>query len=223
MSDWQLFLIRHAQSENNAKDESERVPDPGLTELGHQQAGFLVPFFQRLEPELVYCSPFLRTILTLKPSFAKSVRQPIIHPEIYEQGGCYAGHLVGQREPRPGMSRQQIADLCPGWIIPPEIPSSGWNRLKQYESISEARGRAERVRLWYESAETQHSVGRVAMMIHADFKIRLLEAFLEIPNLEAALSEPYNTSITWLVREKNRWRLRLWNDHSHLPLSHLSS
>ena len=223
MSNWHLFLIRHAQSENNARDESERIPDPGLTELGRQQADCLVPSFQRIQPSVIYCSPFLRTILTLKPSLDAGGVRPHIHPEIYEQGGCYAGHLIGQRVPRPGMSRRQLSELCPDWVIHPEITDSGWNRLRQYESLAEARERAKKIRFWFESAGSEHARGPVAMMIHADFKIRLLEAFLGIPNLEPTFSEPYNTSITWLVREGNLWRLRLWNDHSHLPQSHLSA
>ena len=34
----ELYLIRHAQSQNNALPEEQRVEDPGLTELGNQQA-----------------------------------------------------------------------------------------------------------------------------------------------------------------------------------------
>ena len=34
----QLYLVRHAQSSNNAQPEHLRVPDPGITEIGEQQA-----------------------------------------------------------------------------------------------------------------------------------------------------------------------------------------
>ena len=38
----ELYIIRHAQSSNNAlADERERVCDPHLTELGRQQAELL--------------------------------------------------------------------------------------------------------------------------------------------------------------------------------------
>ena len=36
-----LYLIRHAQSANNAQPESLRVPDPSLTGLGREQAHLL--------------------------------------------------------------------------------------------------------------------------------------------------------------------------------------
>jgi 2,3-bisphosphoglycerate-dependent phosphoglycerate mutase len=223
MSDWQLILIRHAQSENNAKDEAERVPDPGITKLGREQAEHLVSCFHRMEPDLVYCSPFLRTIQTLKPAVDTIGATPVIHPYIYEQGGCYAGHLVGERKPQPGMSRREIAELCPGWIIHPEISDDGWNRLTEYELIDGARERANQVRKWYEYESEVHSSRKVVMMIHADFKLRLLEAFLGIQDLDPYFADPYNTSITWLVRNNGKWRLRLWNDHNHLPESHLTT
>lgn len=223
MSDWQLILIRHAQSENNAKDEAERVPDPGITQLGREQAEHLVPCLHRMEPDLVYCSPFLRTIQTLQPAAQSIGLKPIIHPDIYEQGGCYAGHLIGQREPRPGMSRKEIAELCPGWAIHPDLSDAGWNRLTEYERIDRARERAARVRHWYEDESERHSQRKVAMMIHADFKLRMLEAFLGIEDLDPYFADPFNTSITWLVRKNGTWRLRLWNDHNHLPESHLTT
>ena len=41
----QLYIIRHAQSYNNAlTDWTERVSDPPLTELGEQQADLLAAY-----------------------------------------------------------------------------------------------------------------------------------------------------------------------------------
>ena len=40
----QLYLIRHGQSENNARPEHLRVEDAELTDLGHQQAEQLAPW-----------------------------------------------------------------------------------------------------------------------------------------------------------------------------------
>lgn len=222
MSDCHLFLIRHAQSENNAKAESERVPDPAITPLGGEQAERLVSCMHRLKPDIIYCSPFLRTIQTLQPAAKSLGIAPIIHPEIFEQGGCYEGYLVGKRKPRSGMSRTAITQLCPNWSIHPDVSETGWNRLTSYETIDQARVRARRVRAWYESETELHHARRVAMMIHADFKLRMLEAFLGIDDLEPYLTEPYNTSITWLVRIGRSWQMRLWNDHNHLPSSLLT-
>jgi len=57
---------------------------------------------------------------------------------------------------------------------------------------------------------------RVAMVIHADFKLRLLEAFLEDDAIEEQLGDIANTSITRLSLSKGRWRMDYWNVFSHL-------
>ena len=38
----ELYIIRHAESENNAGPEDERTEDPSLSPLGYQQAECLV-------------------------------------------------------------------------------------------------------------------------------------------------------------------------------------
>ncbi len=62
-----ILLIRHAQSANNALPESQRVPDPGLTELGKQQAERLTAICSRYKITELYCSPFRRSLDTTRP------------------------------------------------------------------------------------------------------------------------------------------------------------
>jgi 2,3-bisphosphoglycerate-dependent phosphoglycerate mutase len=214
-SSWVLYLIRHAQSQNNAKPEPERVPDPEITSIGWGQSEKLAGELVRISPERFYCSPFLRTLQTARPVADRLGLTPIVRQDLFEQGGCYSGHKIGEREARPGMSRTQIEERFPGWTVDSEIGSKGWNRLPHYETIGEARQRATRVVSWYES-QSVHASSRVAMMIHADFKMRLVEAFLGINDLDPHFEEPFNTSITCLVRKGGSWQLRLWNHHGHL-------
>ena len=63
----QLYLIRHGQSENNARPEHMRVEDAELTELGHQQARHLAPWIATLELDRLFCSPFRRALQTAWP------------------------------------------------------------------------------------------------------------------------------------------------------------
>lgn len=42
----EVWLVRHAQSENNAASEAERQPDPALTALGHWQATALAEYLR---------------------------------------------------------------------------------------------------------------------------------------------------------------------------------
>jgi 2,3-bisphosphoglycerate-dependent phosphoglycerate mutase len=221
-SDWFLYLIRHAQSQNNAKAESERVADPEITSIGWEQAERLARELVRINPERLYTSPFLRTLQTAQPVASRLGLIPIVRQDLFEQGGCYAGHKIGEREARPGMSRREIEERFPGWSIASEIGETGWNQLLRYESISEARQRASQVLSWYESQEV-HAHQPTAMMIHADFKMRLVEAFLGIEDLDPHFEEPFNTSITCLVRKRGTWQLRLWNHHGHLSADLLTN
>lgn len=115
----------------------------------------------------------------------------------------------------PGMSRDALRSLCPDWEIDPRISQQGWNDLTNYESLEEARARARRVvaSIASESDLCEH---RVAMVIHADFKLRMIEACLKRDDLEKYLGGVINTSITRLTYVAGRWRLDVWNSHQHL-------
>ena len=220
-ADWKLFLIRHAQSANNAKPDSERVPDPGITELGVEQSKLLASFIHRFEPTLLYCSPFLRSLQTLKPSASALGLMPIIRQDLFEQGGCHRGFETGKRFAEPGMTRRELETHYSGWELDPRITEHGWNPLKEYETTSQARLRAHEVCRWFDN-EPRHSTHRVAMMIHADFKVRLRESFLGIEDLDSHVAEPINTSISCLIKSNGRWQLDFWNHFHHLP-DHLVS
>lgn len=216
-----LFLVRHAQSANNAQDESLRVPDPPITPLGCRQAQRLAEALTPLGLTRLYASPFLRSIQTARDAASRLRLQPIVHRELFEQGGCYRGFAHGDRHPVPGMGRGALKQLCPTWEIDPEIPERGWNTLDHYEILPEARERAKRVAAWIEY--TYHELGdcresgeRWGMVIHADFKLRLLEALLRREDLEEHLGDVVNTSISRLTRSNGTWKLDFWNAHQHL-------
>jgi hypothetical protein len=58
---------------------------------------------------------------------------------------------------------------------------------------------------------------RWGMIIHADFKLRLLEAMLDRDDLEEHLGEVVNTSISHLSQDGRKWKLEFWNSYQHLP------
>jgi 2,3-bisphosphoglycerate-dependent phosphoglycerate mutase len=210
-----LFLVRHAQSANNAQEESQRVPDPPITALGTRQAQRLAEALQPLRLTRLLTSPFLRSIQTTREVASSLGLQPTIHRELYEQGGCYRGHAIGDRHPVPGMGRTALQELCPTWSIDPEIPETGWNTLNHYEPLDEARQRARRVAQWIASTPSRSSE-RWGLIIHADFKLRLLEALLERHDLEEHLGDVVNTSISQLSQRQGKWKLEFWNSYQHL-------
>ncbi len=212
-----LFLIRHAQSENNARDEQFRVSDPELTPLGRQQSRLLADAVSRIGPTMIYCSPFLRSLQTTEAVAQVTGVVPIVRQDIYEQGGCHRGYLPGKRIAERGLSRSQLAARYPGWKLDDRIDERGWFDLDHYETESESRRRASQVRRWFEEEQSHHRADqRIAMIIHADFKLHLLEAFLEHGALIELLGDVVNTSITRLSLRGNRWRLDFWNAHEHL-------
>jgi len=219
-----LLLIRHAQSQNNALEEHLRVPDPDITELGVFQAKKLGNLVANLSPTVVYCSPFLRSLETTRWAVHHLNTLPIVRQDIYEQGGCHSGFEPGRRTAQLGMNRSKLVQRYAGWHLDDRIDDRGWYDLDHYETADEARERAMRVRRWYESETQSHDArDRVAMIIHADFKMRLLEAFLEDDAVEEQLGEIVNTSVSRLSLFKGRWRLDYWNVFTHLEPHEISS
>ena len=218
-----LLLIRHAQSQNNACEDQFRVPDPGITELGVIQSQKLATMVATLAPTVVYCSPFLRALETTRWMVNKIRATPIVRQDIYEQGGCHSGFEPGNRVAQAGLNRIVIARDYSGWQLDARIGNAGWYDLDHYETQEEAMKRAQRVREWFENEPQTHSTAdRVAMVIHADFKLRLLEAFLEDDTIEEQLGEIVNTSVTRLSMSKGKWRIDYWNVYSHLDPHEIS-
>ncbi len=217
-----LYLVRHAQSTNNAYPEPQRIPDPPLTDLGKQQALALATFAPKIDATHLLTSPFLRTLQTTEPIVRTTGLVPIIHAELFEQGGCYRGYDPIGKYPEPGLRRSEIAKHFPGWHIDPAIDEQGWNKLPHYENLDMAKERAKRVAKWLQQ-EFQDSAARVLLVIHADFKLRLLEALLRRDDLEASLGSVINTSISSLILESNEWQLDTWNNHQHLPTDWITS
>jgi 2,3-bisphosphoglycerate-dependent phosphoglycerate mutase len=218
-----LLLIRHAQSENNAHPDELRVPDPDITELGVMQAKKLAPTVNKLNPTVIYCSPFLRSLETTRWIAEKSNVVPIVRQDIYEQGGCHRGYEPGKQIAVAGMNRSTLETKYSGWRLDDRINEEGWYDVGHYESREEAARRAQSVRRWFESETQLHNEqDRVAMIIHADFVLRLMEAFLEDDTIEEQLGDIINTSITRLSKHRGRWRIDYWNVFIHLDTDEIS-
>lgn len=206
-----LFLIRHAQSWNNARPEAERVEDPGLTELGQTQAVHLASYAASLEIDRLFTSPFRRTLETTDAIVQATALRAEIWVELHEQGGCYAGHLPHTITGRPGMSRDEIQKAYPEYIVPAAIDEFGWWKSKPYEVSEMARERASRLlrRTW---EELVGNVGRVAFVMHADFK----QQFLSLIN-DRVMDTPGNASVSHVRLSRNKSSVVQYNVIHHLP------
>jgi 2,3-bisphosphoglycerate-dependent phosphoglycerate mutase len=206
-----LFLIRHAQSQNNALPEELRVEDPGLTTLGQEQARRLGGWILDLGLTRIITSPFRRSLQTAAALQRTTALAPEVRTALHEIGGCYSGHPGTTIVGRPGMTRIQIEGEFPGFRVSPEIDGQGWWGCKPRETEVEAIVRAERL-LKQTIDEFARTGERIALVMHADFKVALLRQFHFAP-----LATPYNTSVTAVAVEASVPRVIDYNSVRHLP------
>ena len=137
----QLYIIRHAQSYNNAlTDWTERVSDPPLTELGERQAAAAgrrtwsghrptIPSspvralhyvnrtgfrFTRL-----FTSAMRRALQTAAPIGQAIGMQPEVWVDIHETGGVFLDYHEGRG--LPGLKRAEMAEQFPTIRLSPEV------------------------------------------------------------------------------------------------------
>lgn len=241
----QLFLIRHTQSENNALwyktgSSDGRSEDPGLTELGHQQAEYLADFIagpssdgsqpqndvldrNGLKLTHLYCSLMRRSIQT-GLIVAERVKLPLIALEgIHERGGIYlADPETKENKGLPGPNRDHFEEQYPELILPASLGAEGWwNR--PYETINASIERAESVIDWLLTTH-DNSDDRVAMIIHAGFIQSLFTVLFQMPLVEDSPSygrdvwvKANNGSITRIDFLANMIRLNYQNRIAFIP------
>lgn len=216
----EIYLIRHGQSANNAQAEHLRVSDPGLTELGEQQAVALAAWFASHPVDFLYCSPFLRALETTRP-LAEIKQLPVrVRADLFELGGCYSGHEVGKKSGEPGLGLSQLRAGYPSWEIDSSIAESGWWG-RDFETWEQGRARAAAVAQWLTS-DLSTAKGIHVLVIHADFKRLLLEAMfsetqLASQQIDLAGVPLYNTGISYIQFDQGKCSLGGFNSTEHLP------
>lgn len=206
-----LFLIRHAQSANNAKPESDRISDPPITDVGEQQAARLASWITELNLNRLITSPFLRTLQTTRAIHEATGLTPEVRTEWHEHGGCYSGYLDGQMRGERGLSRGEIEQQFPGFQVHEQIGREGWWQERDWETVEQARQRARGV-VQRTHDEFVDDDQRVAFVTHADFK----RFFLEVIH-SSWLDVAMNTSVTTINRSPDALQLVEFNQVDHLP------
>jgi 2,3-bisphosphoglycerate-dependent phosphoglycerate mutase len=211
-----LYIIRHAQSENNAMwamtgSSDGRSSDPLLSELGRRQAQYLAKRLARVDTEAqtdpwdvtdrrgffishIYTSLMQRAIQTAT-AVAQALNLPLVAwPELHEVGGIYVdGPGEDERTGLPGPNRQYFERHYPHMTLPDSLGGEGWwNR--PFESRDEARLRATNVA---EELFRRHGGrdDRVALITHGAFSNYLLSHLL---NRAAPPDEGHDPRHPWL-------------------------
>jgi 2,3-bisphosphoglycerate-dependent phosphoglycerate mutase len=239
----QLYIIRHAQSENNllwqrTGSSNGRIPDPSLTDLGHQQARHVAQFLAQPAndepaPERdnrdgfglthLYCSLMERAVLT-GSYIAKSTSLPLVGlMDIHEWGGIY--HIDEESREHiglPGLNRNGFTERFPDLILPESLNHEGWwNR--EPEPVAERPLRARRFWkfLLKNHGQTQD---RVAIVSHGGFTQTLLGTLLNRDDLDITLGLPSrlwfvtnNVSISRFDFESDHVRIGYLNRIDFLP------
>ena len=177
-----LYLIRHAESENNALAEESvqrRKVDPDLTPLGYQQRDLLARHIAGANGggyaiTHLYTSAMARSLLTAKPLAEALGLAPAVWLDLHELGGMYQmrdGADVGFG----GMTRAEISRKFEGYQLPEALTERGWYDASQgYEAIERSVERANAVAAklheWRECERV------IALVSHAGFLNLLLQA-----------------------------------------------
>ena len=207
----QLYLIRHAQSVNNALPEAQRVEDPSLTDLGYQQAGYLAEWATSLELTHLVSSPFLRALETTASLAKKTGLAAEVRVDLHELGGCMSGSSPETMVGKPGMTGSEIKARFPTFDVADGIGDQGWWKSKPYETRDLAAQRAHRLLQWTRE-ELDLKNDRVAYVSHGDFTRLLLNCFHDKP-----MATPWNVSATRIEITPDQTRLDEFNLIQHLP------
>ncbi len=196
----ELYLIRHAQSENNAEwaahgTDAGRKADPAITALGHQQAQHLAEYLAAGEPDSepnyfarrhnrggfglthLYTSLMIRSVATAG-YVAKSTGLPLLSwADVHERGGLHEKHPETDEEIGvSGPNRDYFAAEFPELVLPPDLGATGWWD-RPMEHVEESYPRA--MRVWEELIERHGGTDdRVAVVSHGGFFQSLMVTLL---------------------------------------------
>ncbi|MCL4248285.1 MAG: phosphoglycerate mutase family protein [Anaerolineae bacterium] len=234
-----VYIIRHAQSANNAlADQGQRVADPQLTELGVQQAQYLAQHLKTGDSRdmdvdyrsgyserrgvrsfgftHLYCSAMHRALQTALPVAQAVGLMPEIWLELHEVGGIYLDNGNG-REGLPGKTRLEVVREFAGFGIPEAFaPDGWWGAARGYEAQDMALARVQSVaQKLRERALTDDTIG---LITHGTFSDRLLKVLLGQNDMRGFYYMLYNASITRLdFLDEARILVRYINRIDHLP------
>lgn len=227
-----LYLIRHAQSYNNALDDpAGRMCDPPLTDLGRRQAacvaehiraaresgGTREPFdFTRL-----ICSPMIRALQTAS-AIGQATGVPVeVWTDVHETLGIWRDSGDGTPRGYPGVRRSRVLEEFPGTRLPDDVTDDGWwNR--PVETESQWRERAKRVAARIRS-ELLPARKPAAFIVHGGFVVEMLCELMFDRRPTGFSFDSGNTSVTRLgVEPEGRIRVNYLNRLDHLPEDLLS-
>ena len=211
-----LYLIRHAQSANNAIWNGSsfmpgRFPDPEITPAGHQQAEVLAkqlahpegeprrqPFNQNEQTGFgitqLYCSLMTRSILTAAYIADSCGLALEALPDIHEKFGIYDVDEDGQARGLPGPGRSYFEQRFPGLALPENLNEDGW-RNRPIEDEPQFLMRMQKVVVDFRR-RLDSSDDSIALIVHGDFIDQFINELMQIPRHEPNYQSLWETNWT---------------------------
>ena len=192
MTEREIVLVRHGQTEWSASGRHTGRTDVPLTELGRRQADALAQMLDRTEFSLVLSSPLARAWETM-------VRAG------YEHSGLADGDLMewdyGAYE---GLRTEEIQREIPNWSVWTHPVGDG-------ESLDEVGARADRI-----IGRALEIDGKVALFAHGHL-LRVLGArWMRLPPDVGRNLSLDTATVSTLGWERDTPVLRFWNESCHL-------
>ena len=220
----QIYLIRHAQSENNALSAEaahRRKVDPDLTALGYQQRQRLADYLGNEADEnpieQLYTSAMYRSLLTSQPVGQALELPPALWLDIHEKGGMFL-RQNGQVSGYGGMTRAAIGQAFPRVQLADGLTEQGWyDAALGMEPETHSHYRAIKVASELRSRAESESV--IALVSHAGFLDILIKAlFDQLPSRAHSMRYYHNnTAITRIDITRGQSVMHYLNRVDHLP------
>ena len=223
-----VYLIRHAQSENNvltSETMHRRKVDPGLTELGYRQREALADYLANeaeqgrdgFDISCLYSSAMYRSLLTAQPVSDALEMPAMIWPDLHEKGGLFL-QQNGTVNGFAGMTRAEITSEFPGYRLPDTVSEAGWyDASLGFEPETHSIYRA--IKVAKDLGDWSKTDAVIALISHAGFLDILLKAiFGQSPSRPHDMSYYHNnTAITRVDYDGLRPILHYMNRIDHLP------
>ena len=239
-----VYLVRHAQSENNALTapglhNPSRRADPGLTRKGEAQARALERRFAEFVASSskatvdaeIWTSCMRRCLLTTEGIARGMGTRARCAPALHEHGGCFEGARGGRGvEGRRGMTKDEIEGEFERIDAPEEIKDGWWDPARGCESVRDAQTRGAEVAKWLwdkaramrEGAATKADV---VLVSHGMFIDILLKTLFDAPRTtgkQGALFCSQNACVHKLhfdvAEDGESVGMQFFNDVTHVPM-----
>jgi probable phosphoglycerate mutase len=195
-------MVRHAETPGSLERRFTGTTDVELTAEGHRQAEELARRLRAVRIDAMHVSPLTRCRQTAAPITRMTGRKPTIVPELREIGfGCIENMTIEEAVAAFG------GDKLATWfgnedVCPPD--GETWNRV------------GERLMSWFSEASERYTDRTVLAVTHGGPILWLTRHFAAAPFRSMVVFEVDPASVTVFQSRSGTWRIRTFNDTTHL-------